>query len=213
MVDSALKWLLWTREIRRKLSRVYYYVGADSRKTNTVIRGNDGNEEPFQYVLLHRLVGIFAIQPRHDKTNYVALRPGCIQDFSKEGVGVRFAYFISFFLNILRKWNNLVSLRPNYFIFKGYLRTWSGEGVQANSPNPIWIHHWRNRKTQVSLCISSVWLESLLFVWRTHGSLLTNWVHSEDSDQITRMPRLIWVFGLNIFYSSWFVYCRCSLKQ
>ena len=44
----------------------------------------------------------------------------------------RFADFISFFLN-------LVSLRPNYFIFIGYLKTGGGggggggrEGVQAN---------------------------------------------------------------------------------
>ena len=28
------------------------------------------------------------------------------------------------FLNIIWKWNNLVSVRPNYFIFMGYLRKW-----------------------------------------------------------------------------------------
>ena len=38
-----------------------------------------------------------------------------------KGVGVRFDDFISFFLNISWKWNNLVSLRPNYLIFIGYL--------------------------------------------------------------------------------------------
>ena len=35
-------------------------------------------------------------------------------------VRIRFADFISFFLNITWKWNNLFSLRPNYFIFIGY---------------------------------------------------------------------------------------------
>ena len=49
-----------------------------------------------------------------------------IQDFWKgvdmyKGVGVLFANYISFFLNIPR--NNLVLLRPNYFIFIGYLKT------------------------------------------------------------------------------------------
>ena len=45
--------------------------------------------------------------------------------------------FISFFLNIPCKWNNLVSLRPNYFIFIGYLNTGNG----ANPHNPLLIRH------------------------------------------------------------------------
>ena len=49
-----------------------------------------------------------------------------------KGVGVRFADFISFFLNIPWKWNNLVSLRPNYLIFIGYQKMGDGAGVQAN---------------------------------------------------------------------------------
>ena len=43
-----------------------------------------------------------------------------------KSVGVRFADFVSFFLNIPishEKQNNLVSLRPNYFLFIGYLKT------------------------------------------------------------------------------------------
>ena len=31
--------------------------------------------------------------------------------------------------------------------------------------------------------------------WRSLGSLVTHWAHSEDSDQTGRMPRLIWVFA------------------
>ena len=38
------------------------------------------------------------------------------------------ADFISFSINIPWKCNNLVSMRPNYFIFMGYLKTSSGEG-------------------------------------------------------------------------------------
>ena len=40
--------------------------------------------------------------------------------------GFCFADLISFFLNIPRKWNNLVSLRPNYYNFIGYLKMPSG---------------------------------------------------------------------------------------
>ena len=31
--------------------------------------------------------------------------------------------------------------------------------------------------------------------WRKLGFLITNWAHSEDSDQTGRMPRLIWVYA------------------
>ena len=44
---------------------------------------------------------------------------------------VQFADFISFFLNI--PW------KPNYFIFKGYLKTWGGEGDSREWP--LWIRH------------------------------------------------------------------------
>ena len=40
-----------------------------------------------------------------------------------KGAWVRFADVISFFLKISWKWNNLVSLRTNYLIFIGYLKT------------------------------------------------------------------------------------------
>ena len=49
-------------------------------------------------------------------------------------------------------------------------------------------------KTQISLGICLVWSESSLSAWRNLRSLATHWVHSEDSDQTGRMPRLIWVF-------------------
>ena len=49
----------------------------------------------------------------------------------------------------------------------------------------------RPAKTQISLGIRPVWSESSLFTWRKLGSLATQWMHSEDSDQTGRMPRLI----------------------
>ena len=55
--------------------------------------------------------------------------------------------------------------------------------------------HVRQAKTQISLGIRPVWSESSLSAWRKLGSLATYWVHSEDSDQMGRMPRLIWVFA------------------
>ena len=50
-------------------------------------------------------------------------------------------------------------------------------------------------KTQISLDILPVWSESSLSAWKNLGSLATNKVHSEDSDQTGQMPRLIWVFA------------------
>ena len=50
-------------------------------------------------------------------------------------------------------------------------------------------------KTQTNLGIRPVWSERLLSVWRNHGHLASHWAHSEDSDQIWRMPRLVWVFA------------------
>ena len=45
-------------------------------------------------------------------------------------------FFLNILWNIPWKWNNLVSLRPNYFISIGHLRTGAGRGVRANPMNP-----------------------------------------------------------------------------
>ena len=50
-------------------------------------------------------------------------------------------------------------------------------------------------KTQISLGIRPVWSESSLSTWRKLGSLAIHQVHSEDSDQIGRIPSLIRVFA------------------
>ena len=81
-------------------------------------------------------------EPRHDKTNKMAVRPAKTQ------------------------------IRP----------VWSESLLCAQ-----WV-------TRISLGIRPIWSESSLSTWRKLGSLATHWVHSEDSDQTGRMPRLIWVF-------------------
>ena len=53
----------------------------------------------------------------------------------------------------------------------------------------------RPAKTQISLGIRPVWSQSSLSAWRKLGSLATHQVHSKDSDQTGRMPRLIRVFA------------------
>ena len=55
--------------------------------------------------------------------------------------------------------------------------------------------HVRPAKTQINLGIRPVWSESSLSAWRKRWSLATHWVHSKDSAQTGRMPRLIWVFA------------------
>ena len=59
------------------------------------------------------------------------------------------------------------------------------------------LHDKTNKVTvrPAKTLISPVWSESSLSAWRKLGSLATYWVHSEDSDQTGRMPRLIWVFA------------------
>ena len=112
-----------------------------------------------------------------------------------KGVGVRFADFLSFFLNIPWKWNNLVSLRPNYFIYIEYWKTEDGEGDWSEPPEPpldpqLWLvkgyklchlrwsrgqpnknwavttmWHVWPAKAQISLRICAVWPEPLLVAW------------------------------------------------
>ena len=81
------------------------------------------------------LLHIFKCAPE----NYSGADPRFLESgFICKGVGVCFADFISFFLNIPWKWNdlvnNLVSLRPNYFIFIWYLKTEEWGVGFANEP-------------------------------------------------------------------------------
>ena len=115
-----------------------------------------------------------------------------------KGVGLRFTYFISFFLNMLNipwKWNNLVSLRPNYFIFMGYLKTGDGEGVLANHLNPLWIFHWHHSyKMLLKLLIHPLFQAAIPRIFKNGGlgggSRETSWtpsVSTTDAIAIIKM--------------------------
>ena len=74
--------------------------------------------------------------------------------------------------------------------------------VDYNCKMHTWAASWQNQqngmcaqRSQISLGIRPVWSESSLSAWRKLGSLATHWVHSKDSEQTGRMPRLIWVFA------------------
>ena len=108
-------------------------------------------------------------------------------------------------MHILRKawcliyWKEIVCLNVNKIKIIQE-RAFSGESfstiVLYYSLTFIWATSRQNNKMA---CAPSkdldqpghrpVWSESSLSAWRTH------WVHSEDSDQTGRMPRLIWVFA------------------
>ena len=70
--------------------------------------------------------------------------------------------------------------------------------------------HVRTAKTLIRLGIRPVWSESSLSTWRKLRSLATRWAHSEYSDQIGRMPRLIWVFAAHTPFC-WF--CHEAAKM
>ena len=56
----------------------------------------------------------------------------------------------------------------------------------------------------ISMYICTVWLESLLSVWRSYESKR---VPSEDPDQIAWMQSLIWVFAAHTFHFAGFTMC------
>ena len=84
--------------------------------------------------------------------------------------------------------------------------------LEAGVPNMTKPTKWyvRSAKTQISLCILPAWSESSLSAWRNVGPLTTYWVHSEDSDQTGRMPRLIWVFAVRTSFC-WFCHAAAHL--
>ena len=102
--------------------------------------------------------------------------------------GVLFADFISFFLNIQWKWNNLVSLRPlrpNYFIFIGCLKTGAGEGVQVNPLNPLWTCHWCSKESIHDIDTAYVLVEKLKKIFNITHSYLKACVHDTYKEHYT----------------------------
>ena len=80
--------------------------------------------------------------PEHEILVLIILSTGADQGFLERGFisikvwVVRFADFITFFLNIPWKWNNFVSLRPNYFPFHRIFKNGGGKGGSSESPEP-----------------------------------------------------------------------------
>ena len=73
------------------------------------------------------------------------------------------------------------------------------------------VWHVFPTKTQISMCIHTIWLESSLSTWRNFASLAIQNVPSEDSDQSARMCRLIWTLAEHIclklhFLTLWFTF-------
>ena len=93
------------------------------------------------------------------------------------GLGVRFADFISYSLNIPWKWNNLVSLRPNYFIFIGYLKTGGGGGARANPLTPT------PGSATARVYIIGPWNVSHRRAMKARQSLRCSHTQSMDADQ------------------------------
>ena len=60
-------------------------------------------------------------------------------------------------------------------------------GKSPHNENKTEPRHDKTNKVSVR----PVWSESSLSAWRKLGSLVTQWAHSEDSDQTRRMFRLI----------------------
>ena len=64
----------------------------------------------------------------------------------------------------------------------------------------------RPAKTRIRLGIRPVWSQSSISAWRNLGFFATHWAHSEDSDRIERMYRLIWVFA----ECTWHLFLSCG---
>ena len=81
----------------------------------------------------------------------------------------------------------------------------------------IWACTWQNQQNDMCAqqssdqpCICPVWSASSLSAWKKIGSLAILWAHSEDSDQIGRMPRLIWVFAGHTSFC-WFCHAQAHI--
>ena len=120
--------------------------------------------------------------------------------FSDTPTGVTFMRLLSLIPNIWRlTWNEneiesiFISTMSIYiwFQFAGTLcyNDYSNRNVRKRT-----LGHVRPEKTQISLRIHEVWLESSLSSRRNFASLAIQNASSEDSDQTARMRSLIWIF-------------------
>ena len=158
------------------------------------------------------------IEPRHDKTNKVTMRPAKTQIslgirpvWSESSLCAQWVAKDPSFLHADSEDSDQTGLMPRLiWVIAGrthILLVLSCRGSisvplssschqikerQHDKTNNVAVHP---AKTQISLGIRPVWSESSLFAWRELVSLATHWAHSEDSDQTGWKPRLIWVFA------------------
>ena len=99
-----------------------------------------------------------------------------------------FALLIFFFFNIPWKRNNLVSLRPNYFIFIGYLKTGREEGFKRTPLDPPLHMYNHSLYVYVQLSVWAKVLNSCLDLYLYPYFVLAS---SEGSGEIVHLHRLI----------------------
>ena len=140
---------------------------------------------------------------RHDKWTSVWLWSSLLQDSFMLMSSLTHCFHVwalSFNSIVITSWRKtqLIALLVRYFLrfemyiiicFHFLLVPLEGYDLSHLTTKPT---NWSLRlaKTQISLGISPVWLESSLSAWRHIGSLATHSALSEDSDQ----TGLIWVF-------------------
>ena len=66
---------------------------------------------------------------------------GRIHDFWKGCSYIYMGDSLRLFYHIFLKYPIKMKMRPNYFIFIGYLKTEAGRG-SSEPPYPFWVHHW-----------------------------------------------------------------------
>ena len=165
-------------------------------------------------------------EPRHDKTNKMSVRPAKTQI----SLGIRPVWSES---SLCAQWiakglrclhvdsedSGQAGRMPRLiWVFAGRTLTLlvlscRGLNEQSKEVKNRIIHsktqltkwHVYPGKTQISMDIRSVGLESSLAAWRNLGSLATHWARSGDSDLTVRMPRLIWVFAVRTAHFVCFV--------
>ena len=107
------------------------------------------------------------------------------------------------------KKNNVYPCKPRFYYikvgFKGVKIQWAcfRDGShcawqlsnKSNNMRKGTFRYVRPTKTQISLRIRAVWLESSLPAWRNFAFLVIKKCPSEESDQTARKRRLIWNFA------------------
>ena len=204
-----------------------------------------------QQLVLRMVCHLFKLDPRQvnhlaELANCCSMRhlvrtPSNLEDEKRNTVHMRLLYvevswlYIIFILKLLdQSLNVLISLKLSnpyssphpHHLKRVHRLSDKSQAIQLlelphDKTNNVAV---RPAKTQISLGICPVWSESSLSAWRNLGSLAIHWVHSEDSDQTGRMPRLIclrWAHTHFVgFVMSWLtclfgtIYCygTCTVK-